>query len=407
MNSLSDRLKALGVQVGARQIKPPSPAETVYSIDKVVEGEFYPTIYGSSFITKRIFTPNYLHGHLSLSTLPHLSILSEWSKSTRLNDLDVRNIAFLDTETSGLAGGTGTFAFLVGVGYHTGDGFQVVQFFMRDPSEEQALLAALNEWMSAFDVVVTFNGKSFDIPLLNTRYTMNGISSPFSTYEHVDLLHLARRLWRDRLPSRALGDLEKEIMGFYRDQDEVPGYLIPQYYFDYLRTADARPLAGVFYHNVLDIVSLAALFNFTGALLSNPGEIASYSLDIAAIARLNEELGHLEHAAELYEHCIELGLPEENFLKIIERFAQMRKRQQKPELAAILWLHAVERKHIPAFIELAKYYEHTVIDLDTALSYVTKALTLSSTLPLPGYLRKMYQDELNHRAQRLEKKIRR
>ena len=275
---------------------------------------------------------------------------------------------------------------------------------MRDPSQEPALLAALSEWLTPFQAIVTFNGKSFDLPLLNTRFTMNGLTPPFAPLAHIDLLHLARRLWRDRLPSRALGDLEREIAGFIREQDEVPGYLIPQYYFDYLRTKDARPLGGVFYHNVIDIASLACLFTFTANLIANPEMAVVHTLDLAAIARLYEELGHLEQAAALFERCLEEGLPEENYIKTIERFASIRKRQGRPELAAQLWIYAAEKQHLPAFIELAKYYEHTMIDLAQAEDWVAKALNLINVQSLPGYLRKMYQEELVHRLERLEKK---
>src|SRR5690606_29266065 len=131
-----------------------------------------------------------------------------------------------DTETTGLMGGTGTYAFLVGIGFRSDEGFRLVQFFMRDPSLERALLAALQQWLNTFDVVVTFNGKTFDLPLLNNRYTMNGLPSPLSRFEHVDVLHLARKLWRDRLPSRALGDLEKEIVRFFRTGEDIPGWVI-------------------------------------------------------------------------------------------------------------------------------------------------------------------------------------
>ena len=141
---------------------------------------------------------------------------------------------------------------------------------MRDPGQEAALLAALDQWLAEFDVIVTFNGKSFDVPLLNSRFLMNGITTPFERYEHVDVLQIARKLWRDRLPSRALGELEKEIIHFYRTGDDIPGWMIPQVYFDYLRSGDARPLAGVFYHNVIDILTLAALFGHIGAMLNDP-----------------------------------------------------------------------------------------------------------------------------------------
>ncbi len=401
---LIERLKALGVRVESKPAPELPPAVRQYPIEQVVAGQNRSTIYGDAFFTSTQFKRDYRHGELDLYNFPSLEMISEWGKASALGSLAPNEIIFLDTETSGLAGGTGTFAFLIGLGRHTLDGFEVVQFFMRDPSQETALLAALDEFLSPFRAVVTFNGKTFDLPLLNTRFTLNGLTSPFGRFEHIDLLHLARRIWRDRLPSRALSDLEKEIAGFTRAMDEVPGYLIPQYYFDYLRTQDARPLKGVFYHNVIDITSLAALFNYTAGLIAAPLESSTHALDLAAIARLFEDLGHLEQAAALYERCLAEGLPKDSYLRSLERFAAMRKRQGRADLAVKLWELAAGQNHLPAFIELVKYYEHISTDYELAVEWVNRALETIGSTPLPGYLRKMYLDEFTHRLERLHRK---
>jgi uncharacterized protein len=148
--------------------------------------------------------------------------------------------------------------------------FRLIQLFMRDPGQEQALLASLARILAPFKVIVTFNGRGFDVPLMKARHVMNGIPHPFDNLEHIDLLPVARKLWRNRLPSRALKSLEVDILQLPRTAEEVPGYLIPEMYFDYLRSGDARPLSGIFYHNGMDILSLAALFNFVNDLLVDP-----------------------------------------------------------------------------------------------------------------------------------------
>ena len=132
---------------------------------------------------------------------------------------------------------------------------------MRDPAEEAGMLEALAEFLAPTQALVTFNGKAFDAPLLITRYTLHNIPFPFKDYAHLDLLPLARRLWRDRLPSRALKYLEENVLSAPRTLEEVPGYEIPYLYFDYLRSRDARPLKGVFYHNAMDVVAMAALLS--------------------------------------------------------------------------------------------------------------------------------------------------
>jgi tetratricopeptide (TPR) repeat protein len=284
-------------------------------------------------------------------------------------------VLFLDTETSGLAGGTGTYAFMIGVGYRTEEGFELLQFFMRDPSQESAILAALDELASHFDVVVTFNGKSFDIPLLNTRYTLNGLTPPFAPFQHIDLLHLARKLWRDRLPSRALGELENAILNVGRTREDVPGWMIPEMYFEYLRSGDARPLANVFYHNAIDILSLAALYNHVAGLLNDPLQTAADSgFDLAAIARLYEEMGRIEEAAQLYASSLDRGdLPEEFFFKTIERYALLRRRQGEWDKAVQLWRQAAEHGELFACIELSKFYEHRERNYTEALRWANFA----------------------------------
>jgi len=406
MESLSDRFKLLGVKLGAASNPMPEKkdAPEAWPIEKVVSGQDYPVHNGSSFTTIRTFHQDYLHGAMQLFSKPDLRVLSEWGRSVEFAQIPLTRIAFLDTETSGLAGGTGTYAFLVGIGYFTDTDFHVKQFFMRDPLEEPALLSAMIEWLDKFQAIVTFNGKSFDVPLLKTRCLLNAAMPPFDNLAHIDLLHLARRLWRDRLESRALGDLEREIIGFIRDQEEVPGYLIPQLYFDYLRTGDARPLAGVLYHNAIDIVSLAVLFGFMASILENPRQAALPSLDMAAVARLYEDIGRLEEAAELYEVCLASGLPETVFFNTITRFAQLRRKQGRLDLSASLWEKAAQRGFLPAYIELSKFFEHNQKNYRAALDNLSQALIALRGQRLPKYQMQIWEEEIARRTARVSAK---
>ncbi len=405
--SLYEKLKSMGMQLGNNHFKPAArPTQTAYSIETVVSGSDLTTAFGQAFYTREQYPSDYLHGRIRLCTQRRMDVLAAWSGSSRITQPDGQNIIFLDTETSGLSGGTGTYAFLIGIGYNTAEGFELVQLFMRDPGQEAALLAALDQWLARFDVVVTFNGKTFDIPLLNTRYIMNSLTSPFGQYEHVDVLQIARKLWRDRLPSRALGELEKVIVNFYRNEEEVPGWLIPQLYFDYLRTGDARPLGGVFYHNARDILSLAALYGHVAEMLNDPLTRASeYALDLASIARLYEEMGWIDQAALLYEQSLEMGnLPEPFYDKTIERFALLYRKKGDWEKAAELWKRAAEHGEITACIELAKYYEHHERNYSEALIWARKALVfLHSNRTFPGSYQILAR-EIEHRIGRLSQR---
>ena len=206
MPSLSDRLKALGVKVGTDDLPAPRPVDR-YEINSVVAGTYHPTPLGDVFVAEQGFTREYRHGHSPITPIS-FPLLAQWTGDARLAELPVERYAFLDTETSGMAGGTGTYTFLVGAGRFIEDQFVLQQFFMRDPTEEPALLEGIAHFLAPSEALVTFNGRSYDAPLLSTRYRLHQIPIPFICYSHLDLLLLARRLWRDRLESRALPDLE-------------------------------------------------------------------------------------------------------------------------------------------------------------------------------------------------------
>jgi uncharacterized protein len=404
MESFSDKLKSLGVHLGTDHLQPSSnPIKSGYPIEDVLKGEEEFTQLGSAFVVKNDYPLDYSHGLCRLSDTPDLRMIAQWGKTSRLPQINPQNILFLDTETSGLAGGTGTFAFLIGLGYQIADGFRLVQLFLREPGQEPALLAALARIIEPFEAVVTFNGKSFDIPLLKTRHILNGIPSPFSEIDHLDMLPLARRIWRNRLPSRALGDLETAILDVARAQEEVPGWLVPQIYFDYLRSGDARPLAGVFYHNSMDILSLAGLFNYVANLLNDPLENDIDSLDMVAIARLYEELGYFESAVTYYEHSLSQGMPEPFFIQTLQRFALLYRRRGEWDAAVRLWEKAVEHEQVSACIELAKYYEHQKKDNSEAIRWTKSGLNfVTNNKRFPD--RQTTLQDLERRLTRLYKK---
>ncbi len=405
MPTLSDRLKSLGVKVGAKDLPPPHPGKT-FPVEEIVAGRFIDTGNGSTYLIEQDFPLDYIHGQFSLRISTRPLTIAEWAGVVEFADQNPEELLFLDTETSGLAGGTGTFAFLVGAGRYTPEGFHLAQFFMRDPLEEPALLLALEDFIAPCRTIVSFNGKAFDIPLLDTRYTLQGWKSPFREFSHVDLLHLARRLWRDRLPSRTLANLEVQILHASRTDEEIPGWMIPQIYFDYLRDGDARPLQRVFYHNAMDVVSMAALLNHTSSLLEHPfTQPTADTIDLAAVARLLEDLGHIEQAAELYEHCLASELPDDIHTSTLLRLALLHKRNNNYTDALPLWEFAASRRKVEAYEELAKFYEHHALDLDQALKWTLEALEVIASASLPATENQLLKSEFHHRLQRLQKKL--
>lgn len=406
-DSLLNRLKSLGMQLGNAPVTHVSTRkpEALVPIEKVISGQHHPTIFGDVFISEKQYPSDYKHGIIEFTTRIDLSPLLSWSRISLEYNPPLEEFVFLDTETSGLAGGTGTFVFLVGLGYWKNDQYHLVQLFLREPDEEPAFLTALEEHLTPFKVLVTYNGKSFDAPLLNNRFVLNGFQSPVKKKHHIDLLSLTRRIWRNRLDDRSLSNLEHEILNLTRSADEIPGWMVPQIYFEYLQTLNASPLQGVFYHNQIDILSLSALFVHLTQLLENPLAAENpQSLDLIAIARLYEELGDYARAFQLYEASLEIGLPTHFFIQTLYRFANLHRRTGQPKEALNLWLKAAEYNEVDACIEIAKFYEHQQKAYSQAIEWTELGLSYLEPSPMPRYIKKQRRMELEHRRQRLIQK---
>ena len=239
---------------------------------------------------------------------------------------------FLDTETTGLAGGTGTYAFLVGLAWWEGGGLQVEQLFLRDFSEEHSILHELASRIAERPVLVTFNGKTFDWPLLESRFTMTRAIQAPRLAAHLDLLHPARALWKFRLGSVRLMELERyvldaERLGLHRHND-VASALIPQYYFDYLRGGSPDPLADVVKHNQMDLRGLAALFGKINSLLDERGTLEEEaSLDLFGLSRYLERRGERDRAQAVCSKALSAGLPAEFRPQARRELALLAKRQ--------------------------------------------------------------------------------
>jgi hypothetical protein len=302
------------------------------------------------------------------------------SNRTRTALADPSKWLFLDTETTGLAGGTGTYAFLIGLAWWDAGALQVEQFFMRDFGEEHAILHEVAAHLAQRPVLVTFNGKSFDWPLLENRFTMTRSIAVPKLAAHLDLLHPARALWRLRLGSVRLVELERHVLdartlGWHREED-VLAALIPQHYFDYLRGGPAEPLAAVVRHNQMDLRGLAALVGKIDALLTSGDRSEVESLDLFGLSRYLQRRGDSQRAHFACTQAIGLGLPKEYDRQARRELALSAKRRGDHEQAAKLWheLAADDSLGIYACVQLAIYYERRAKRLETALEFARLAL---------------------------------
>jgi uncharacterized protein YprB with RNaseH-like and TPR domain len=341
------------------------------------------------------------------------------SRRTRSALQDPEKWLFLDTETTGLAGGTGTYAFLIGLAWWDAGGLQVEQLFMRDFTEEHSLLHELAARIAERPVLVTFNGKSFDWPLLESRFTMTRSIAAPKLATHLDLLHPARALWKLRLGSVRLVELERHVLdaprlGWHRE-DDVASAMIPQFYFDYLRGGPTPPLAGVVRHNQMDLRGLAALFCKINALLSESSAAANEieSLDLFGLSRFLQRRGDAGRAHSACAQALEIGLPAEFQPKARCELAWMAKRRGEHLRAAEIWLEVVgdPQEGIRACEQLAIHYERHAKDLNRATEFAQLALAKlrrersSSRDPYVAARSARLEEKFLQRVARLEKRV--
>ena len=323
--------------------------------------------------------------------------------------LDPQKWLFLDIETTGVVGGTGTYPFLVGIAWWDAGGLEIEQFFMREQSEEHSLLVALAEQITERPVVISFNGKSFDWPLLETRYRMTRVIQPPVLRAHIDFLHPARNLWRLRLGSVRLPELEKHILGWNRGAD-VMSELIPQFYFDYLRGGPPEPLVPIFLHNQMDLRGLAGLATRVLALLENPEIHGRDALEIFGLSRICERRGESLRARKLYERSIAGELPSCAERMARRSLARLAKRDGDHALACELWEQTLEysREGLEAYEQLAIHYEHRTREPGRAAEFARKALAeLRRARPLSTLApaaHRTWRSRFERRLARLERK---
>lgn len=309
---------------------------------------------------------------------------------------------FLDLETTGLSGGAGAYAFLAGLGLCGETSFKVIQLFLTGPAWENNWLEALEAELPDSFSFVTYNGIAFDMPMLRSRYTLARRPPPWNGAGHMDLLLLARHFYRKRLPSCSLSSVESSVLGVKRSGEDIPGSEIPSIYSGYLSTNDAAPLHGVFYHNRLDIVSLAALQTKIGELVAMENCSGE---DLVRCGDLWYIMGRIEYAEAAWRTA--LG-QEDGICGASLRLADQSKRSGNFEGAKKHLELALEydRHPLETLESLAKLEEHRFQNYETALEYAEQALLwLDSRRSLRDYKWSLQRREVQRRIARLRKKL--
>ncbi len=350
------------------------------------------------------------HGSLSFGELLVRSpkVAAQIARQPALAHVSLRDLAFIDTETTGLAGGAGTLAFLIGVGVFEGDAFVVRQYFLRDPSEEPAALAAIEAVLARCSGWVTFNGRAFDVPLLETRFTLNRRRAPFAGRPHLDLLNPARWLYRGRLESCALSSLEANVLGVPRTADDVPGALIPWMYVEYLRSQDPIAMRRVIYHNAMDILSMVTLAAHLLEVFDESGaaERSRSAEDWLKLARWHESDERLLAAEAAYRRALEGRLSLEDRAEALEKMGFLLKRTGRRAEAVPLWEQWASftvDEALPC-VELSKFYEWKAQDTALALRWAERAQAIVLSQP-PTWRRVEVVEAVTRRLTRLQEKL--
>ena len=325
-------------------------------------------------------------------------------------DAPCGRLLFLDLETTGLAGGAGTYAFLVGCGWFDGALFRVRQFVLTSFAAERPLLEEVAALMRASGALVTYNGKTFDAPLIDTRFLFHRLEAPCGGIAHIDLLHPVRRLWRPAVdfqldggePSCRLSLMEQSILGHVREHD-VPGFEIPSRYFQFVRSGDARGLSGVLEHNRLDVLALAMLTARAGQLLEEGAPAARTAREALGLGRLYERGGMMTEARACVARAIELEADVLTHVEALRAYAVLCRRERRYFDAADAWRRMLLTRGCPprlareATEALAVHHEHRSRDLSAARQFAIQALQFNIT--------RSRAQAVHHRLVRIDRKL--
>jgi uncharacterized protein len=398
MTTLSDRLRGViggGLKSGGGSKEQDPPYADNDAIADVLDGEWHERGGQRFLVVDRMYVPGYRHGSMVLAdglppsdgVWPRLSLLANASCGSRL--------LFVDLETTGIAGGAGTYAFLVGCGWFAGGTFRIRQFFLSSFTAERALLEAVGDLAADAGTVVSYNGKSFDLPLIETRCALHRLQSPFGELPHLDMLHPARRMWRiaesrhvqkDVPYTCRLSTLEQHLCGYVREGD-VAGFEIPARYFRYVHAGDPRPLTAVLEHNRLDLLSLALVTARAAQLLEDGPAAARTAREALGMGRLYERGGMMAEAKSSFARAIEFDDADEELrAEALRAYAIVARRLRQYDDAADAWRRVLGLTECPRPIEreaseaLAVHLEHRRRDLASARDFTMRLLNVDESV---------------------------
>jgi uncharacterized protein YprB with RNaseH-like and TPR domain len=392
---------------GRRPNTAPRPPASLARLE-LPAGEYVPTDSGDAYRIEAILPIDHVHGGGRLADLLAFDsdLVADVASQPGLRQANLSHLLFLDTETTGLAGGAGTLVFLVGVGTFVEGAFRLRQYFLRNPDEEAAMLLALQPDLEAAHGFVTFNGRAFDLPLLETRYVI-GLRRRWalSSSPHLDLLPVSRRLWSRQLPDCTMATIERQVLGVLRTEEDVPGAMIPELYLDFLRTGETGGMSRVIYHNAIDVLSLVGLASQVLQRHREADPARLSSAEALGVGRWHQRAGRHEPAETALRAATTGGDPGIR-LEALRRYAAYLKLAHRLDRAVEVWQewHGLALEDPAPCIELSKYYEWRQASPAEASHWAQEALVSLSHWP-PDWRREQAWEAVTHRLQRLARKM--
>lgn len=405
MSDLLKKLKDSGLILNKEQLIATRSEPRKMRLEDLYQGRWEYGLFGDVFIMNEIIPYGEKHGGIPL--VKHLNTASylEFEKKLSAEDIKVENIAFIDIETSSLSFGAGSFVFLIGVSYFSEVGLESSLSLIDHPSAEKALLEKFNKDIEKFNIICTYNGKSFDVPFIRNRCAFHRVDNIIDCKNHIDLLFYARRMWKLRIDSCKLSHVEETILRLQRDAGEIPGWMVPQVFFDFLNEQDPHLLDGIISHNKVDVISLAVLFQHISRLLTTTDESGHLDVkDCFSLAKMHESNGRFIKAKHFYKIGLQANNDKELTSHYCFRYGMLLKRTGEISEAVQYWEESAATGCLNACIELSKYYEHTHKDYYQALKWATKAQDLISS-PNDVFNEKRRIPQLEHRVDRINRKI--
>jgi len=334
-------------------------------------------------IFENVYPSQARYGKLNISDALSIGgeVLRYLSRDEAFRDLDLSTTVILDLETTGLAGGTGTIPFLVGLGFFRDGALVITQYFLGDPSEEGRMLAELARLFTEmnFKSVLTYNGKAFDLPLLETRFILQRMTLSLTDLPHLDFLFAARTLWKHKHDSCRLFHLAQQVIEAPRDED-IPGAEIPYRYFDFLRTGNFDQIEPILYHNQEDLLSLLGLV-ISGAKLFSEEDFADGEgpdpMDLVGVGKVFANAGEAARSTRLFERALVGQLPSEVALSVVRKLTVQLKKDADWEKAVALWREGSSAHQVFCYRQLAIYYEHKARNLVEARRFAEEGLALA------------------------------